>query len=173
VFTKILIATDGSPHARKAVALGLDLAAEKSASVVLVSGVTDGPLPHDLKKLAESEHLGGDAKVPDPTLQVMGNIATDMGGGAELQRAYRVRTEIAQRLLELAKNDAHSRGIKDVTVQLVDGDPAKAILESAKQAGADCIVLGSRGLGGLKGLLLGSVSHKVSQLAICTCITVR
>ncbi len=153
--------------------LGLELAANSSASVVLVSSVSDESLPPELKKLAQSEHLGEAAKVPDPPLNIMGNMATDLGVGAELQRAYRVRTEIAQHLLEMAKNDARRRGIKDIVTHVLDGDPAKAILDAAKKAGADCIILGSRGLGGLKGLLLGSVSHKVSQMAPCTCITVR
>jgi nucleotide-binding universal stress UspA family protein len=35
------------------------------------------------------------------------------------------------------------------------------------------IFLGSRGLGDIKGLLMGSVSHKVTQLAECTCVSVK
>jgi nucleotide-binding universal stress UspA family protein len=34
------------------------------------------------------------------------------------------------------------------------------------------IFLGSRGLGDAKGLLMGSVSHKVAHLAECTCVSV-
>jgi nucleotide-binding universal stress UspA family protein len=60
-----------------------------------------------------------------------------------------------------------------VTTLLAGGDPADAILEAAKREKADTIVLGSRGLGDFKGLVLGSVSHKVAAHAECTCITVK
>ena len=53
------------------------------------------------------------------------------------------------------------------------GDAAAAILEVAEEEKADLIVIGSRGLGRLKSLLMGSVSQKVAQLAGCTCMTVR
>jgi len=42
-----------------------------------------------------------------------------------------------------------------------------------KEAHSDMIVMGSRGLSDLAGLLVGSVSHKVTNMAPCTCITVR
>ncbi|NQU72224.1 MAG: universal stress protein, partial [Rhodospirillales bacterium] len=47
------------------------------------------------------------------------------------------------------------------------------IIEYAEQHDIDMIVIGSRGLGDLKGMLLGSVSHKVAHLAECSCITVK
>ena len=53
------------------------------------------------------------------------------------------------------------------------GDPASRILETAAAEQADMIVMGSRGLGGLKGLLVGSVSNKVNHLAKCTCVCVK
>ena len=47
------------------------------------------------------------------------------------------------------------------------------IVAFAKDRGIDAIVMGSRGTGDMEGLLLGSVSHKVTSLAPCTCVTVK
>lgn len=52
-------------------------------------------------------------------------------------------------------------------------DVAKEILDAAELHGADTIVLGSRGLGSFSELLLGSVAHKVIQLAHCPVLVVR
>ena len=53
---------------------------------------------------------------------------------------------------------------------LTSGGAASAILEAAK--GADLVVMGSRGLGGFSGLLLGSVSHQVAHHATCPVVIV-
>jgi nucleotide-binding universal stress UspA family protein len=46
-------------------------------------------------------------------------------------------------------------------------------LDIADRENADLIVVGSRGLGRLRELLIGSVSHKVAMLAKCPCLIVR
>jgi nucleotide-binding universal stress UspA family protein len=51
--------------------------------------------------------------------------------------------------------------------------PASAILQEARDLDAGMIVVGSRGLSDLGGLLLGSVAHKVIQLATCPVLVVR
>jgi nucleotide-binding universal stress UspA family protein len=53
------------------------------------------------------------------------------------------------------------------------GHPVDTILHVAKDRGADLIVLGSRGLGGFKRLLLGSVSNGVLHHAPCPVLIVR
>ena len=53
------------------------------------------------------------------------------------------------------------------------GSPADVILEEAARVGVDAIVMGSRGLSDIKGLLVGSVSHKVLHAAKCTVVTVH
>ena len=57
--------------------------------------------------------------------------------------------------------------------ELIEGEPVRSILAFASLHHVDTIVVGSRGLSDLKGLLMGSVSHKLGQLAKVTCITVK
>jgi nucleotide-binding universal stress UspA family protein len=58
-------------------------------------------------------------------------------------------------------------------VNTFHGREAREILETAKAEGFDLIVMGSRGLGDLAGLLLGSVTHKVLHLADRPVLVVR
>ena len=53
------------------------------------------------------------------------------------------------------------------------GDPAQKIMETAEKNNSELIIVGSRGLGLFKDLLVGSVSHKVSQHAKCPVMMVR
>lgn len=55
----------------------------------------------------------------------------------------------------------------------VSGHAAKQIVETAEDKGSDLIVMGSRGLSDIGGLLLGSVTHKVMQLAHIPVLVVR
>jgi nucleotide-binding universal stress UspA family protein len=68
--------------------------------------------------------------------------------------------------------EAAMKGVKVDTI-LSKGNPARAILHAAESSDADVIVIGSRGLGGVKGLMLGSVSHAVVQHASVPVLVVR
>lgn len=59
-----------------------------------------------------------------------------------------------------------------VVRKVVEDLPASAILDAAKESDADLIVIGSRGRGGLKGMLLGSVSQKVVHHAGCPVVVI-
>ena len=71
------------------------------------------------------------------------------------------------------RDRATAKGAKDVSVNVVLGDPAEQILAVAKDSQADMIVMGNRGHGPLAGLLLGSVAQKVIGLAPCAVVVVH
>jgi nucleotide-binding universal stress UspA family protein len=60
-----------------------------------------------------------------------------------------------------------------VSTKLVKGTPVDAIVETAKKEKFNAIVVGSRGLGGVKELFLGSVSDGVARKATCPVIIVK
>ncbi len=81
--------------------------------------------------------------------------------------------EVTERLLSQAEATAKSCGATNIECQEKEGDPAEAILQVAEDRAADLIVMGSRGLGTVAELLLGSVSQKVIHLAKAPCMIVR
>jgi nucleotide-binding universal stress UspA family protein len=66
---------------------------------------------------------------------------------------------------------ADAYGEVEVTQSAVEGPPGPVLLE--KSEGAELLVVGSRGLGGFKELLLGSVSHQCAQHASCPVVIIR
>jgi nucleotide-binding universal stress UspA family protein len=93
----------------------------------------------------------------------------------ELVRETRLTTMqmIAEEIPGEAAERAKARGVAKVEIEIRPGDPAGAILRYAAAEAVDLIVMGSRGLGQVEGMLLGSVSRKVSNLAKVGCLTVR
>ncbi|HET6531449.1 MAG TPA: universal stress protein [Actinoplanes sp.] len=81
-------------------------------------------------------------------------------------------TEQAQRILQDSIDQA-SLDVRqtDLEARLVQGPPAPSLLQAAD--GADLLVVGSRGLGGWKGLLLGSVSTQCVTESPCPVAVVR
>ncbi|MBI2807935.1 MAG: universal stress protein [Planctomycetes bacterium] len=57
--------------------------------------------------------------------------------------------------------------------RLIDGDPANVIVETAAEAGADVIVMGTHGRTGFTRLIMGSVAEEVLRKAPCPVLTVR
>lgn len=147
---QILCATDGSPSAQKALEFAADLARDKVARLLVM----------------HVQQVHGSRQMTP--------------GLVEFQRVENIRvTEAdmlrgaAERIAEQGARFARERGAPSVEALVGEGDPARRIIEAARDRGAEVIVIGSRGLGDLQGLLLGSVSHKVAHLAPCTCIIVR
>ncbi len=60
-----------------------------------------------------------------------------------------------------------------VTVEVLEGEPRMVIPSHAQKIGADLVVLGSRGRGRLRELLLGSVAAHISHVATCSVLIVK
>lgn len=173
---KILIATDGSPHASKAVDLGADLAAKYAAEVVLVHVLLRDDLSENLRHMVDVEYRpaeGGKwlahalSQIPDSRFPI-----TDLAPVQAETEEMALRA-VADRILADAEDRVRRRGVGKVEKRIEDGNPVKRILAVAEAVGPDMIVTGARGLSDLKALVVGSVSHKLAHLAPTTCITVR
>ena len=79
--------------------------------------------------------------------------------------------DIATRTLDTAIKEAGDGGPVDVRSVIVYGHPAQALVEAS--AGAQLLVVGSRGHGGFVGMLLGSVSGYVIAHASCPVLVIR
>jgi nucleotide-binding universal stress UspA family protein len=80
---------------------------------------------------------------------------------------------VGEKIIAAAEKEAKGHGIELIQATVVEGDPAERIIDYAKEHDVDVIVIGSRGLGTFKGLLLGSVSTKVAHRTDRTCVIVR
>ncbi|MCP4319803.1 MAG: universal stress protein [Hyphomicrobiales bacterium] len=174
---KILVAIDGSDHARNALTLAGDLAQKYEARLFILHVVDQKPLGHEERHLAEIEFADRLASFgldePPEALQGYGRIGLGGFMHAQHQRNAAVKNILGEELLNIAKQDTASGGITEVETMLLNGDPAEKILETADRTGANLVVIGSRGLSDLGGMWLGSVSHKVAHLSPVNVITVR
>ncbi|GMV34884.1 MAG: universal stress protein [Chloroflexi bacterium] len=93
-------------------------------------------------------------------------------GEPNMQIAITNRKGEAEEILNTAVKDVGEIPC-EIQTGIVEGDPANAIIEVAKTRKSDVIVMGSRGLGRLAGLLLGSTSQKVVAHAPCPVLIVR
>lgn len=173
----ILVATDGSDHAKRAISLASDLGAKYGARLVLVHVLLTNVRSETLRALANRRSLSKKLRdlLENYEADFLGEFATAGADGdfIPIPPPRELVEAIGQQIMDRAKKAAAKVGVKKMDTFMVQGDPADVILDLAASNRADMIVLGSRGLSDFKGLFLGSVSHKVSAQADCTCVTVK
>jgi len=136
MFKHILIATDGSEVATKAVSAGLKLAKKLAARVVVMTA------SEPLRATVSAETIA-----------------------ANFPAAYEKATkEEAAKVLAEVRREALTLGVECETLHVINS-PAEAIIETAKDNACDLIVMGSHGRRGIARLLLGSQATKVVTLS--------
>jgi nucleotide-binding universal stress UspA family protein len=140
VFDTVLVATDGSAAAERAVETAVDFARRFDADVHALSVVDDGTIE------ASPDAVSVDLRV-----------ALDEQGRAAV-------AAVADRAAEAGLN-------VDTTVR--EGRPAETIVATARNTGADCVALGTRGRHGASRFHLGSVAEHVTRTCPVPVLTVR
>ena len=146
----VLIATDGSDGANEAIRflLSLPLPPAKKVRVRLLSAVEPVAYPGSAPKMIRA--------------QLKGMIA-------QLERERRAEVE---KVLDRAARELEVK-VTRLTRSMPTGHPAREIVAAAASFDADLVVVGARGLGGMKRLLLGSVSERVLHDARCPVLIVK
>ncbi len=142
---RILIATDGSDHAEKVIDKGLVLAEALNAEVAIITVV--------------GEYVFS----PRVSMQFTND---------NWKQINQHLKEEAEELVAKAAKPFKEKGLS-VETKVVIGHqaPADAICEVASEGNYDLVIVGSRGLRGVKEMFLGSVSNKVAHLG-CTSVMI-
>lgn len=148
MYKKVLVSYDGSESSRRALEEAFGVIDDSAKTEITVLNVIDW---HDYN--AETFKIASrmSGVLGDPL--DMGAIA-DVGEEAAREATERVRDEIADIVRE------HENGNVEVPIAIVNGSPHDAITAYAEEEGYDCIVMGHRGLGAVRGML-GSVCYSV------------
>lgn len=139
---RITVATDGSVSANRAVDAAARLAKATDSELIILT-------------------IGGN--ISGTELRRLAGIGSDLG------KTLKTTTN---QILDRARKRALRQGARDVKLQSGWGDPAEAIIEAVRRNKTDILVAGRRGHGRLSGLLLGSVSQKLTSLAPCSVMVV-
>jgi nucleotide-binding universal stress UspA family protein len=140
---KMLIAVDGSEHARRAIEAAARLASQMQAVDVVLLNVADAMVFY--------------GELPPFDFEAV-------------ERAQRVHQE---KLLAEAEAQARACGLRKVLTQSAVGLAAQEILRVADERGVDQIVMGTHGRGLVGSLLLGSVAQRVVHQAKVPVLLVR
>jgi nucleotide-binding universal stress UspA family protein len=147
--TKILLATDGSEEATLAAKAATDIA-NLSGSELHVAHVEQYP-PYLLAEYGTYAYIDGQM----------------------LQTALEEVESKARKTLDEQVGNIEGAGGTVTRSYLRRGRPDRVIVDLAEEIGAGLIVMGSRGLGGIRGALMGSVSGSVVRHAHCPVLVAR
>lgn len=145
-YKTIVVPADGSENSKRALTHALAVASRNDAELIIVHVAN---IVSAISNFDQTPISGG---------YVSEQIAEDMEATGK---------EILKEAMENIPENVKVRSVFQV------GSPGPAVLAVAKQNCADLIVMGSRGLGPLKGLFMGSVSSYVTSHSTCPVLVVK
>ncbi|MFH0850875.1 MAG: universal stress protein [Candidatus Bathyarchaeota archaeon] len=140
MYKRILVAFDGSKPSRNALDHGVSIAIQWKAELTILSVVPQVMIPVFPD--------GGPAPIVAPHT-------------ADYQE--KMREVYAKNLKEVEDDVKEAFPDLKVSSRLLEGRPSSTIVEEAEKEGVDLIVIGSRGLSGITGWILGSTSRRVVE----------
>jgi len=152
-YDKVLVGTDGSPTAMRAVDMASELANRLGAKTTIVC-VYQPPSEQELEQFKADPN--------DPVAQW--NVGKDV---REVPSEFKWRiagTAQAEDILERASERAQEAGIA-AEVRALQGNPAEELIGLAGAEDFDMIAVGSVGMSGAKRFMLGNVPHRISHHA--------
>jgi nucleotide-binding universal stress UspA family protein len=156
LFNKIMVAMDGSESSQRAAQVALELADKLKAELVILHGVTP-PASYYRSSLASRSGI-----IPPSSSQ------------HEIDAYYAYAKRAALEIVGETESKAKKQGIP-VKIEIPEAvsSVVETIVNHAAKESIDLIVVGSRGLGGFKKMLIGSVSSGVISHAQCPVLVVR
>ena len=146
-YTTVVVGTDGSESSLRAVARAGAIAGATGATLVIACAYL--PADPDDRKTAEAQDA-----LRDDAYQVVGSHP-------------------AEDTVRTAAERAAKAGAGEVKTVAVMGSPVETLLDVVKNENADLLVVGNRGLAGIKGRLLGSVPADATRRSQCDVLVVH
>jgi len=146
-YRTVVVGTDGSESSLRAVARAGALAGACGATLVIACAYL--PTEADDRELARAQDA-----LRDDAYQVVGSHP-------------------AEETVRTAHERASAAGAKDVRTLAVQGSPVETLLDVVRREDADLLVVGNRGLAGIKGRLLGSVPADATRRSTCDVLIVH
>jgi nucleotide-binding universal stress UspA family protein len=140
MMARILVATDGSEGADRAVDYAAQRAKADGAELLIVNVIGGYGLPDKVTRaFTHAQHAWLE--------ELLQSLSTQM--------------------LTNARERAQKAGVATILLEQRSGEVTQTIIDVAREKAADVIIVGKRGAGRVAGLLLGSVSQKLASLAPC------
>ena len=164
---RILLAIDGSESSGKAVVTVSELAPPINASVILTTVIDDLGVSYDESNSNNPRSLSNNPRSPSSNNSSPKNVRKIK----KTKQQVKLENE-GEKLLNKAESILEEENI-ETEKEILKGDPANEICDYATENNIGIIVMGDKGKGGIKELLLGSTSGKVVRHANCSVMIVK